>query len=300
MHVITGATGHTGSKAAEKLLAAGKKVRVIGRNAKRLEALTKKGAEAFVADVTDAAALAKAFSGAEAVYAMVPPNMSAPDYSAYQEQVIGALTSAIEKSGVKYAVVLSSVGADKPDKTGPVVGLHHLEEKLGKISGLNVLNLRAGYFMENILAQPGVIKTLGIMAGPVRADLKLPLIATRDIGAAAGEALLKLNFEGKQTRELLGARDVSYAELAQIAGAAIGKPELSYKQAPAGMLKPAMMQMGMSSSIVDLLMEMAEALNSGYMKALEPRSAENTTPTTIETFIADTFVPAYQGKAAGA
>ncbi|MGH9691605.1 MAG: NAD(P)H-binding protein [Candidatus Acidiferrales bacterium] len=300
MYVITGATGNTGSVVAEKLLAAGQKIRVIGRDAKRLERFTKKGAEASVADATDAEALTKAFSGAEAVYAIVPPNISSPDVSAYQERVTDALASAIDKNGVRYAVVLSSFGADKPDKTGPVAGLRSLEEKLGRISGLHALYLRAGYFMENILAQVGVIKSLGIMAGPVRADLALPMIATRDIGAAAAHALLKLNFEGKSARELQGARDVTYAEVAKTAGVAIERPDLSYKQAPAGMLKPAMLQMGMSSSMVDLLLEMSDALNSGHMKALEPRSVENTTPTTIETFIAEVFVPAYQGKAASA
>jgi hypothetical protein len=60
------------------------------------------------------------------------------------------------------------------------------------------------------------------------------------------------------------------------------------------------MQMGMSSNMADLLLEMADALNSGYMKMLEPRLAQNTTPTTLDTFVAEVFVPAYQGKAARA
>ncbi len=300
MYVITGATGNTGSVVAEKLLARGEKVRVMGRDAKRLEPLIQKGAEPFVADATDPGTLAKVFSGAKAVYAMVPPNISSQDVRAYQEQVNDTLVSAIERSGVKYAVVLSSVGADKPDKTGPVVGLHNLEEKLSRIHGLNALYLRPGYFMENILPQVGVIQSLRIVAGPVSADLPLPMIATRDIGAVAAEALLKLDFEGKRSRELQGPRDVTYAETAKIVGAAIGKADLPYKQLPAAQLKPALMQMGMSSNMADLLLEMADALNSGYMRMLEPRSSENTTPTTLETFVAQVFMPAYLGKAARA
>jgi hypothetical protein len=58
--------------------------------------------------------------------------------------------------------------------------------------------------------------------------------------------------------------------------------------------------MGMSSNMADLLLEMAEALNSGYMVALEPRSERNTTPTSIETFVAEEFVPRFQAKGAGA
>jgi len=294
MYVITGATGNTGSVVAEKLLARGEKVRVIGRDAKRLERFTQKGAEAFVADATDAGALTKAFSGAKAAYAMIPPNMGAPNVRAYQEQVNDALVSAIEKNGLKHAVVLSSFGADKSEKTGPVVGLHSLEEKLNGISGLNALYLRAGYFMENILPQVGVIKAFGDMAGPVKGDLRLPMIATRDIGAVAADALLKLDFEGKRPRELQGAGDVTYAEIARIVSTAIGKADLAYKQMPAEQLRPALLQMGMSSSMADLLLEMADALNSGYMRTLEPRSPLNTTPTSLEIFVSEVFVPTYR------
>jgi uncharacterized protein YbjT (DUF2867 family) len=300
MYVITGATGNTGSVVAEKLLASGTKVRVVGRDAKRLERFSQKGAEAVVADMTDAAALEKAFSGARAVYAVMPPNISAPDVHAYQELVTDSLAAAIRNNGITYAVALSSTGADKTYGTGPVLGVHGLEKKLESIDGLNVLSLRCGYFMENLLPQIGIIQSLGFMAGPVRPDVPLPMIATSDIGAVAAESLAKLDFAGMQTRELLGARHVNYIEAAKIIGSAIGKPDLAYRQAPAAMLKPAMMQMGMSSNMVDLLLEMSDALNTGHMKSQEPRSARNTTATTLETFVAEVFAPAYRGKAAGA
>jgi uncharacterized protein YbjT (DUF2867 family) len=300
MYVITGATGNTGSVIVEKLLTKGEKVRAIGRHADRLQPFAARGAEPFVADVTDTAALTKAFAGAKAVYAMIPPNMSAPDFLAYSKGAGDALAAAIGKAGVKHAVVLSSIGADKPDKTGQVVGLHYLEEKLNAISGLNALFLRAGYFMENLLPQVGVIKSFGLIAGPLKAELKLPLITTRDIGAAAAESLLKLDFEGKRTRELLGERDISYTEIPVVVGTAIGKPGLMYQKLPAMQLKPALMQMGMSANMADGLLEMADALNSGYMRALEPRSAENTTPTKLETWVAEVFVPTFRGQTAGA
>lgn len=300
MYVITGATGNTGRVITGKLLDAGQKVRVVGRDANRLDSFVRRGGEAVVGDVTDASALTKAFTGAKAVYVIIPPNIAGADVRSYSERVSDALAAAAEKAGVEYAVLLSSVGADKPAKTGPVVGLHNFEQKLNGITRLNALYLRAGYFMENLLPQAGVIKSFGMVAGPVRADLRLPLIATRDIGAAAADALLKLNFRGKQTRELLGQRDVNYSEATAVIGKAIGKPDLAYSQLPPQQLKPALAQMGMSSNMADLLLEMTEALNSGYMAALEPRSAQNTTPTSIEQFVAEEFVPRFTGKATGA
>lgn len=293
MYAIIGASGNTGSVVAEKLLAGGKKVRAIGRNASHLERLASRGAEAFIADAADAAALTKAFDGAAGVYVMVPPNPAAPDVQTYQEQVSDALVAAIEKASVPKAVMLSSIGADKPEKTGPVVGLHRLEQKLNGIARLDAVYLRAGYFMENLLSQIGVIRKYGMLAGPVRPDLPLPLIATRDIGAAAAELLLKLEFTGKEPRELLGQRDVSYAEVTRIVGKALGAT-LSYAQLPDGQLREALVQMGMSRSMADLLLEMAGSLNSGYMAPLEPRSPGNTTPTSIEAFIAEVFVPRFR------
>lgn len=300
MYVITGATGNTGSVVAERLLAQGEKVRVVGRDLRRLERFTQKGAEPFIAEATDAGALTKAFAGAKAVYAMVPPDMASPDYRGHQEIVSDTLRSAIQKNGVKYAVVLSSFGADLPLGTGPVAGLHSLEKKLGGISGLNALFLRPGYFMQNLLPQAGVIQSMGSMAGRLKEDLPLPMIAARDIGAFAAEALMKLDFVGKSVHELQGSRDVTYAEVAKIVGVAIGKADLAYKFVPAAQLKPVLIQMGMSANMADQLLEMADALNSGHMKMLEPRSPATTTPTTLETFIAETFLPVYQGKASGA
>ncbi len=298
MYVILGASGHTGHVVANHLISQGQKVRVVGRNSKHLQTFTAKGAESFIADATDTAALTKAFQQADAAYVLIPPNPASTDPLGYSNRVSDAISAAVQKSGLKNVVALSSVGADKSSGTGPVVGLHNLEQKLNQISGANVLHLRAAYFMENTLPQANAIRQMGSVATPLRADLKFPMIATRDIGAAAAEALLQPNFQGKQTRELLGLRDLSYADATAIIGKAIGKPDLKYVQAPDDQFRAVLVQMGMSEQFAKLLLEMIGAMNSGHMRALEPRSPKNTTPTSFETFVADSFVPAYQQKAA--
>ncbi len=295
-YVIVGATGHTGSAAASKLLANGKKVRAIARHADHLAPLTAKGAEAFAADATDKNAVTKAFSGAEAVYLMFPPDPKTPDYFAYANRMIDAFASAIEKNGVKYAVTLSSIGAERTEKTGPILGLHHLEKRLNGISGLNVLHLRAGYFMENTLGQADAIAQMGFAAGPLQPDLKLPAIAARDIGEYAGDALTRLDFAGHQVQELHGQRDISYAEITSILGKAIGKPDLKYSRITSEQFRATLMRIGMSENAASLLTEMAESLDSGYIRPLEARSPRNTTPTSYETFVAESFLPIYRSK----
>jgi uncharacterized protein YbjT (DUF2867 family) len=298
MYVVLGASGHTGHIVATNLLAGGQKVRVVSRSAAHLQTLAAKGAETFVADVTDAEALAKAFHQADSAYVMIPPNPTSTDPLGYSSRVGDAIASAVEKAGTKNVVTLSSVGADKPSGTGPVAGLYHLEQKLNHISGANVLHLRASYFMENTLPQVNAIRQMGAVGTPLRADLKLSIIATRDIGAAATEALLHPSVHGKQTRELLGQRDLTYNEITAIIGKAIAKPDLKYMQVPDDQARPVLVQMGMSEPFARLLLEMIGALNSGYMRALEPRTSQNTTPTSYETFVADSFVPAYQQQPA--
>ncbi len=168
MYVVLGASGNTGHVAAKNLLARGQKVRVVGRNAAHLQPFAAEGAEIFVGDVADASSLTKAMDRADAAYVMIPPNLTSNDIRAFQERVSDAIASAIHNSGIKHVVALSSIGADKPSGTGPVVGLYNLEQKLNQIDAANVLYLRAGYFMENTLGQVGAIRMAGTAIGPVR------------------------------------------------------------------------------------------------------------------------------------
>jgi uncharacterized protein YbjT (DUF2867 family) len=292
-YVILGATGNTGSIIADSLLLKGEKVGVIGRDASRLQRFERKGAETFTANVSDAAALTKAFKGARAAYLMLPPITSRED----QERESDAIAKAVRESGLRYAVHLSSYGAHVPQGTGPVTGLHSSEQKLNAISGLNVLHLRAAYFMENNLAAIGMIQEIGMFGHALLPDLKLPMIATRDVGDYAAQRLLHLDFTGKQTRELLGERDLSMTEATAVIARGIGNPDLRYVQFPYDQVQQALTQGGFSQRKAAVYIEMFKAINEGVLAAQEPRSPENSTPTSFENFVQDVFVAAYHGKA---
>lgn len=298
MFVVLGASGHTGHVVANNLLARGQKVRVVGRNSAHLQPLASKGAELFIADASDAGALAKAFQQVDSAYVMIPPNLTSKDPIGYAERVSEAIAAAVQKSGVKNVVALSSVGAELSKGSGPVVGLHHLEQKLNQIGSANVLFLRAAYFMENTIPQAAAIRQMGTAAGPLRPDLKIPMIATRDIGNAAADVLLHPTIRGKQIRELQGQRDLNYTEVTATIGKAVGKPDLKYAHLTGDQFRGALVQMGMSEQVATLLAEMTDALNSGKMHPLEARTQQNTTPTSYESFVDESFVPAYQQQVA--
>jgi uncharacterized protein YbjT (DUF2867 family) len=293
VYVISGGGGNTGSIIANSLLSKGEKVRVLGRDAGRLQRFVRRGAEAFTADASDAAALTKAFSGAHAAYVMLPPLNSREE----QERQSDAIAKAVKDSGLRYVVHLSSYGAHVPEGTGPVAGLHSSEQKLNGITGLNVLHLRAAYFMENNLAAIDMIHGMGMFGHALLPDLKLPMIATRDVGDYAAQRLLSLDFSGKQTRELLGERDLSMTEATAVIARGIGKPDLRYEQFPYDQVQQVLEQMGMPQKKAVVYIEMFEAINAGLLAAKQQRSTENSTPTSFDIFVRDVFVAAYHGKA---
>jgi len=284
MYVIAGASGNTGRVAVETLLAKGKKVRVLGRSAEKLFPLVGKGAEAREVDLQDAARLTQALSGAEAAYLLIPPHLAAPDFNAYQKQTADSIARAVQDSGIRYVVFLSSIGADLAEGTGPIKGLHYAEERLKSISNLNLLLVRAAYFMENFYMSIPAVHQYGILGGEVVPNVRIPMISTGDIGRHVAERLEKLDFKGIEVRELLGNRDLTMTEAAKIIGDALGKPGLKYQQLDDAAFRQALGTAGVSASAIDSIIEMSRALSEGRIVNRQSRTPANTTPTSLEEF----------------
>jgi uncharacterized protein YbjT (DUF2867 family) len=284
MITVMGATGHTGAAVTRLLLQAGQSVRALGRSEERLEPLRKEGADVRAGDTTDATFLTSAFRGADAAYTLLPPDPRSGDYRAAQDRQGEAIANAVRESGVRYAVALSSVGADQPSGTGIIEGLHAQEARLRALAGVNVLFLRPGSFFENFHEMLGVIKQQGVAADSVAPHVPLPMIATRDIAEVAAQALLARNWKGAVVRELLGPRDLTYAEAVSILGTRIGKPDLAYLALPRANMAAALTQAGLSPSFAGLYVEMTRAFDEGRVRSAEGRKASNTTPTRFEDF----------------
>src|SRR5215472_4433640 len=293
MIVVTGATGRTGRRITELLLANGERVRSVGRDAKKLASLVEQGAEPFVGKVDDVSYLTAAFAGADAVYLVLPEDLSQQDLRGHQERISDGYAVAIANAHVSFVVNLSSIGAQHPKGTGPIVGLHNQEQRLDRIAGLNVLHLRAAYFMENLFMSVAPLRATGTLPGGMRGDASMPWIATKDIGAYAATRLVARDFSGSSIQELHGERDISMNEAASIVGKAIGKPDVRYLQIPSAILEAALLKMGLPKKTAELMSEMWDGANAGLIVPRETRSARNTTLTTLESFLTEAFVPAY-------
>jgi len=290
--VITGATGHIGAQLVHALLARGHRVTAVARPSPRLDALTQAGATAAAGDVQDVAFLTGVLRGADAAFLLVPPDVKASDVLAHHDQVNVSITQAVQAAGLRRAVNLSSARADQPANNGPL--FRRQEERLNGLAGLTVAHLRPAYFMDNLLAQVGLIKRMGSAGSAMRPELRLPMVATKDIAAKAAELLGADAFENHAAHYLLGPRDYSMQEAAAILGAAIGWPELRYVQFRYEDARKGLLQAGMSESMADLFDDMVRNANDGKEVVTDVRTAASTTPTTLEEFAQTVFAPAFQ------
>lgn len=289
---VMGATGHIGTVLAHTLLAKGHEVRALGRDPRKLSGLASIGASIHSPAFDDQAALAAAFRGADAVFAMIPPSYGEDDFGAYQDRAGTAIAQALRGSGVRKVVDLSSTGAQHAEGTGPIQGLHRQEKRLNEL-GLDVVHLRPSYFMENHLYGIGTIKALGIYGTPIAASVALPQVATQDIGLRAAELLDRSDFAGVSVHEFGGPKDLTMTEAAAALGRAIGKPDLAYVQFPYADAEKAMLGMGMKPDIVRLMLGMYRGMNEGRVAMEKPLPASQRGKITIEDF-GNTFGAAFR------
>jgi uncharacterized protein YbjT (DUF2867 family) len=187
MYAITGVTGHVGGAAAGELLAAGDTVRAVVRDPAKGQEWSRRGAEVAVADLTDSAALAEALAGCRGAFVLLPTDPAGTD--AGHRRLADSIAAGVAGSGVLHVVVLSSVGADLAEGTGPVRWLHHLENALRR-TGVVVTAIRSPHFQEKAAdVLPAVIADGVYPVFAASADVAIPMAATRDVGAAVAEAL---------------------------------------------------------------------------------------------------------------
>jgi uncharacterized protein YbjT (DUF2867 family) len=262
-YVITGSLGHISKPVVSALVKAGHEVVVVTSNKDRVKDIESLGATAATGSIDDASFLKQVFTGADAVYTMVPPNFGTPDIKKHIENVGKNYVAAIKGSSVKYIVNLSSIGAHLPTGAGPISGLHHAENALNTLPGVNIKHLRPAYFYNNLLSNVGLIKSMGIMGSNFSVTgNKFPIVDTADIAAVVIEELLQLNFTGQSIR-YIASDEVSTENIASAIGAAIGKPDLPWVAFTDEQAKDGMLQAGLPNNIADNYVEMGRTLNNG-------------------------------------
>jgi uncharacterized protein YbjT (DUF2867 family) len=258
MYAIAGVSGNTGSVAADALLAQGKPVRVIVRDAEKGEPWRARGAEVAVADLEDTDALTAALRGVEGAYLLVPPRLGSPRPLEENRVVIASLAAAVKAAKVPHVVLLSSIGAQHADGTGPIVSVHEAEEALAPVTQLTAV--RAAYFLENWGASLGMLDQ-GILPSFIAVGGEIPMVATRDIGRTAAAALVE-GPHGRQVIELSAKREYAPADVAAAVSARTGR-NVTAQQFPLDAVVPTFTSFGISPQVAELYREMYAGIASG-------------------------------------
>ncbi|WP_413560021.1 NAD(P)H-binding protein [Bdellovibrio sp. HCB209] len=291
MILVMGATGHVGSKVATDLLSQGHDVRVLARHFDNPEQFD--GAEIMTGDANSVDTMMRAVRGCSSVFTIIPPNMKALEQRFNANKLGEVIAEAIEEEGIRKVVNLSSAGADLESGTGPVLALHDQEERLNRISGLDIMHLRPAYYMENLINEIPTILVMDKIFGIIPEDAPVDLVATKDVAARAAFLLSNPNFRSHNVEYILGERTLTYREIARVLGQTIGKPTLEYAEVPDVELRNYMIGAGMSESVADSLLELDHAAGNGLIAGSYARDKNNSSVTSIEKFARTAFLDAY-------
>ena len=271
MFVVMGATGHTGSVVAQSLIDRKQAVRVIVRSAAKGEDWKAKGAEVAVADLMDVDAMTAALHGAHGAYFLLPPDVQNPAFLNDSGKRADAIVAAARSARLSHAVILSSVGAQFDDRVGPISTIARLERSI-VAAGIPLTAVRPGYFLENICDVLPAAQHQGVYPSMILPlDLKIDMVATRDIGAVIAEALLDPAEQPLRIIELRGADRYSAEDIAAALSKRLGRAVMPVAVPPADWV-PQLQAAGVSRQAAESLAEMHENINSGRITFLDPNA----------------------------
>jgi nucleoside-diphosphate-sugar epimerase len=261
---VTGSLGNISASLTKKLVALGHDVNVISSNANKAAAIKKLQATPLIGSLEDYEFVKQSFQGSEAVYLMIPPNFTFSDYKAFTIKVGKNYARAIQETGISYAVNLSSSGSPLAGQA-PLVNYQNLETFLDELPALNVWHLRPGGFYSNFFGSIGLIKYQGIIGNNFDDNVDMVLSHPEDIADAATEAFSTLSFTGKNVQYIIS-DTLNGRQIAQMLGAAIGKPDLTWVQFTDEQLLQGLMQNGFSKDAAQhYIVDMGIAIREGLL-----------------------------------
>ncbi|SJZ48575.1 Uncharacterized conserved protein YbjT, contains NAD(P)-binding and DUF2867 domains [Chitinophaga eiseniae] len=262
---IIGSLGNVSRQLAATLISQGHQVTIITQDAHKTGQIAAMGAKAAVGSVTDSAFLATAFTGADAVYTMIPPLAAATNYYEEVAAIATGYREALTAAGVKYVVNLSSIGAEQPVGNGLSGAFYKVEDILNQLPDTHIVHLRAGMFYTNFYGNLEMILQQQIVGNNFPGDIPLGLVHPHDIADAAAALLAAPAFTGKSFRYITSDEKTG-AEIAMVFSQLTGQP-VSWAPFPDEALQQGAMQNGFSAHMASLLMQVGASIREGRLFA---------------------------------
>lgn len=223
MITVTTPTGQVGRQLISLLLHRDEAVRVIVRDASRLDASVRERVEVVEGSHADAAALGKALTDTDALFWLVPPNPAASSAQEHYLDFARAGAAAIRRHGVGHVVAVSSAGHGWTEAAGVLSAAFAMDAELAA-SGAAYRALSLPFYMENLLGQVDGIRDRGAFALSSPADHPLPMIATRDIAEHAARLLSDRTWSGQENLPLFSPDRLTPTAAAQVMSEELGRP----------------------------------------------------------------------------
>lgn len=228
MIVVTTPTGQIGSELVRRLLDQGEDVRVIVRDAARLDAAVRARVETVEGSHDDPAVLDRALPGAAALFWLVPPDPRAPSAEEHYLAFARVGAAAVARHGVGHVVGVSSAGHGWPAPAGVLSAAFAMDAELSR-SGAAYRALSMPFYMENLLGQVDALREQGAFHLTGAADRPLPLIATRDIAGTAADLLTGRSWSGQENLPVFGPDRLTPDGMAEVIGQELGRP-IAYRR----------------------------------------------------------------------
>ena len=278
--VVTTPTGNVGSKVVLSLLRAGHRPTLFLRDSSKLSKEVLDQVDVVEGSLLDSAALDRAFTGADSVFFLTPPDYMSTDPSAYYRQVAETVSASLNRTGVPRILHLSGAWNSSERGRGLLDGIAITEEILDELDA-HVHHLRPGFFFENFGFQLGAIQA-GQYYSSLDPNLKLPFVATKDIAETAALWLVNPNWVGKTAQELSGPQLLTSLEALEEVSKGMGH-KVEYVHVPKEAVVEGFLQTGASRESAEAYSQMLDAINrEGDFK--QPKVSE-TASTTLASWV---------------
>lgn len=267
--VVTGSLGNISKPLTQELIGKGHDVVVISSSPEREKEIEALGAKAAIGTMQDVDFLVNTFKGADAVYLMEALGAGVffdhnLDLIAANVQIGQNYKEAIEKSGVKQIVHLSSIGAHMEQGNGILAFHHQIEKIMNQLpADVSIKFMRPVGFYYNMFAFIPTIKSQGTIIQNYGGDEKEPWVSPVDIAAAIAEEI-ESPFEGRKVR-YVASEELSPNEVAQILGEAIAKPDLTWTVISDEEMLNGMIAAGMNPQTAKGMVEMNKSRRGGVV-----------------------------------
>lgn len=276
--VIAGASGNIGSRIVDNLLERGELPVIIARNADKVSNFIARGATLVQCASDDAERIMNATRNADALFWMTPPILDQPSIEGWYARTAEIAAQAIAVNAIKRVVHISSIGAGARSGLGTVSYSGDVEVRLSN-ERTHLVNLRPGYFMQNLVRAFPRLYSDGVLELPFLPDHDIPWISTDDIGNVATAYLVDQEWAGKWSRNLMGPENLTPLQIAEIMSDLLKKP-VHYRQVTLQQIDEEFTQIGASTVVrseMNMLMQVLGDPDGIYATSRTPDAVTATT-----------------------